>query len=181
MYLKLGRKIKELRKILKLNQNEFAYKIDTTARYISKVENEESALNAISIAKIYKTFKVNLCWLLLGEEPMFRDEKIQEQKESDELDKMHMHWKNSQSENISHKIFEEQQKELEEYFKFFPTHKEIILKADSARHEIEQLFKQGFFVRPNVIDIIAGLTFLKDNQMKDVVAFIDKITPSTGI
>ena len=64
-------RIRELRKHLKLSQEEFAQKIALTKNYISLVENGNRSLAERTIKDICRTFNVNYSWLMDGTGEMF--------------------------------------------------------------------------------------------------------------
>ena len=72
--MSINQRIKELRKSLKLNQNEFGDKIGLKNSAISKMEQEGSTVIDQNIRLICDTFHIREEWLRTGEEPMMSDE-----------------------------------------------------------------------------------------------------------
>lgn len=75
-------RIKQLRKELRLTQEEFADKAGMKRSTLSKYENGENMPSAAVFALICKEFDVNETWLRTGEDEMFvpksRDEELAE-------------------------------------------------------------------------------------------------------
>lgn len=75
-------RIKQLRKELKLTQEEFADRAGMKRSTLSKYENGENVPSATAFALICKEFNVNEDWLRTGEGEMFvpksRDEELAE-------------------------------------------------------------------------------------------------------
>ena len=72
--MSINQRIKELRKSLKFNQNEFGDKIGLKNSAISKMEQEGSTVIDQNIRLICDTFHIREEWLRTGEEPMMSDE-----------------------------------------------------------------------------------------------------------
>ena len=72
--MSINQRIKELRKSLKLNQNEFGDKIGLKNSAISKMEQEGSTVIDQNIRLICDTFHIREEWLRTGEEPMMSNE-----------------------------------------------------------------------------------------------------------
>lgn len=72
--MSINQRIKELRKNLKLNQNEFGDKIGLKNSAISKMEQEGSTVIDQNIRLICDTFHIREEWLRTGEEPMMSNE-----------------------------------------------------------------------------------------------------------
>jgi len=67
-------RIKSLRSILKLSQQQFGELIDCNRLLISRYENGESKPSYDIILKVAEKTNVNLNWLMMGEGAMFRDQ-----------------------------------------------------------------------------------------------------------
>ncbi len=67
---KLGQKIKELREMNELSQDELAKKLDLSRPAISEIERGNRAVEALELAKIADIFKVDIDHLLRDEEPV---------------------------------------------------------------------------------------------------------------
>ena len=72
--MSINQRIKELRKSLKLNQNEFGDKIGLKNSAISKMEQEGSTVIDQNIRLICDTFHIREEWLRTGEGEMMSDE-----------------------------------------------------------------------------------------------------------
>lgn len=72
--MSINQRIKELRKSLKFNQNEFGDKIGLKNSAISKMEQEGSTVIDQNIRLICDTFHIREEWLRTGEEPMMSNE-----------------------------------------------------------------------------------------------------------
>lgn len=68
---KVGWRIKELRKLLKLSQGEFAEKADLSQPQISGAEKGNRNITSDIILKIRNAYKVNIDWLQRGSGNMF--------------------------------------------------------------------------------------------------------------
>lgn len=73
-----------IRKELKLNQTEFAEKLNISQDMISKYENKKIELPSKIIDILHKKLKVNIHWLLTGKGEMFLNSQIDESIEIDE-------------------------------------------------------------------------------------------------
>ena len=69
----MNKRLKELREILKLSQNEFSEKIGLARSTLSLLEKGERVINERIIKLICQTFNVNEDWLRNGNEPIFND------------------------------------------------------------------------------------------------------------
>lgn len=67
----VGRRIAELRKSLKMSQQEFAERVGLTRSFVSQVECGCGALSARSCRDICRTFAVSLEWLMEGTGELF--------------------------------------------------------------------------------------------------------------
>ncbi len=67
----IGKRLEELRKVLKLSQKEIAEKIKIPQRTYSNYENESNKIPQDILQSIATIFHVNLNWLLTGEGEMF--------------------------------------------------------------------------------------------------------------
>lgn len=70
--MSMGERLLELRKTLKLNQNDFAEKIKLKRSAILAYEKGYRNITERSIADICRTFNVSETWLREGKGPMFR-------------------------------------------------------------------------------------------------------------
>jgi len=67
----IGERLKKLRKVLNLNQSEFAKKIGMAQNSLSLIETGKNILTQQNINLIGLTFNVSKKWLELGEGEMF--------------------------------------------------------------------------------------------------------------
>lgn len=67
---KLGRKIKELRESLNLNQADLAKKVGLSRVAISQIESGQRGLEALELGKIAKIFSIDMDYLLREEGPV---------------------------------------------------------------------------------------------------------------
>lgn len=67
----MNERIKQVRKFLKLNQDEFGKRLGVTATAISKIENSERGLTEQMILSVCRVFNVNEDWLRNGIGEMF--------------------------------------------------------------------------------------------------------------
>lgn len=70
---KVGARIRETRKSLKLTQQAFAEKLAMSNASLSELETGKFKPGYDFLVKVYKTFNVNLYYLLFGEGEMFID------------------------------------------------------------------------------------------------------------
>ena len=68
-----GTRIKELRKSLNLTQKDFSAKLNTSAGYISEVENGISKPGYDFLVSVFRNFNANINWLISGEGNPFND------------------------------------------------------------------------------------------------------------
>jgi transcriptional regulator with XRE-family HTH domain len=68
----IGHRIKNVRKFMKLKQQEFSSRIGITQTHLSQVETGVASPGPGLIARIADTFKVNSEWLRTGKGSMFR-------------------------------------------------------------------------------------------------------------
>ena len=71
----VNQRIKQLRKELKLTQNEFSAIITISSGQLACIETEKRVVNDRTIKLICDSFKVNPEWLRKGEEPLFLEDK----------------------------------------------------------------------------------------------------------
>ena len=69
--IKLKNRIKQLRKELKLTQDDFGYRLGITGSAISKLESGASGITEQLIKSICKEFNVDYIWLTTGQNEMF--------------------------------------------------------------------------------------------------------------
>lgn len=62
----MGKRIKEVRSILNLSQEEFGSLLGSGKSYISAVENDKSKLSVENLVKLLVNFKVNINYILGG-------------------------------------------------------------------------------------------------------------------
>ena len=62
----ISNRFKNIRKILKLSQTEFASELDITKQAISNIETSKSAPGLNVLFKLHKKFNVNLNYVLCG-------------------------------------------------------------------------------------------------------------------
>jgi transcriptional regulator with XRE-family HTH domain len=67
MLSSLGNRIRIIRKANRLNQNEFSNLIGISQATLSELEKDKYNPSVDTIISIYKIFKTNLSWLILGE------------------------------------------------------------------------------------------------------------------
>lgn len=67
----MNERIKELRKILNLTQNEFAAKLLLSQNFIAQVESGKKNISERTVADICREFNINVEWLRTGEGDMF--------------------------------------------------------------------------------------------------------------
>ena len=72
----VGKRIRELRHILKMTQAEFSDRLGVTRRTVQRWESGEFQVPERMLKLIEKTFNVNPEWLLKGEGNIFRTPKI---------------------------------------------------------------------------------------------------------
>ncbi len=73
----IGERIKKIRIEFKLNQKEFADKLETSQKSISEYERNITSINEKIIANLIKIFKIDSNWLIAGQGEMFiNDNKI---------------------------------------------------------------------------------------------------------
>lgn len=77
----INERIKQLRKIIKINQKDFANKLGITQSGVSYIEQPNTIVAEKTIKTICSIFSVNESWLYNGVEPIFNES------ESFELDK----------------------------------------------------------------------------------------------
>ena len=88
----LGGRVKEIRKILGLNQLKFGKRLGVTPAAISKIESGERGLTEQMFLAICREFEINEIWLKTGEGNVFKrtsDDlifQLSEQHHLDELD-----------------------------------------------------------------------------------------------
>lgn len=63
----IGERIKYIRKIHKLNQQQFSKAVDISQGRLSEIEKDKCKPSAETLISISQIFNVNLNWLLLGE------------------------------------------------------------------------------------------------------------------
>jgi transcriptional regulator with XRE-family HTH domain len=73
-----GERIKEIRWILKLNQQQMADKLGLTQSAISAVEKNLNGLSNDNLVKLLTEYNINLNWLLGGEGEMFNSSEKEE-------------------------------------------------------------------------------------------------------
>jgi len=66
-----GKRLHEVRKFLQLTQNELAKKLEINARAYLNYEQGTNKPTFDLLTKLYKTYNVNLNWLIVGEGEMF--------------------------------------------------------------------------------------------------------------
>lgn len=67
----MNERLRNLREILKLTQNEFGNQIGMSGSTISDIENNRTPVTEKTIIAICSKFKVNEEWLRYGKEPIF--------------------------------------------------------------------------------------------------------------
>ena len=65
-------RVKDVRKALKLTQQEFGQKIGITNAAVSRIESGENGITEANILAIVRVFNVSETWLRTGEGEMFR-------------------------------------------------------------------------------------------------------------
>lgn len=70
----MNERIKELRKCLKLTQEEFASKLDLSRNFIAQIESRTKIPSERTIKDICRIYKVNYQWLTNGLGEMFHDD-----------------------------------------------------------------------------------------------------------
>ena len=76
-YIKaFGRRLKEARQTLKMQQNDFAAKMELTGGYISEIEYGKSKPGFAFVIKVATIFKINPNWLFFGTGSMFFEKGI---------------------------------------------------------------------------------------------------------
>lgn len=66
-----GRRLKEARGRLNINQKQFAEKLGVTGSYVSEIENGKAKPGFDFFIKLSRTFDINPTWLLLGKGERF--------------------------------------------------------------------------------------------------------------
>jgi len=90
--LNLNTRVKDIRKILKLSQEEFGKRLGVTAAGISRIESGKRSLTEQMIFHICKEFNVNENWLRYGRGEIFKQfpntvmKELMQQYQLDELD-----------------------------------------------------------------------------------------------
>lgn len=90
--LKLNTRVKQIRKLLKLSQEEFASRLGITAAGISRIESGKRKLTEQMLIHICKEFNVNEDWLRYGRGEIFKQfpnavmKELMQQYQLDELD-----------------------------------------------------------------------------------------------
>ena len=79
---KQGERLKKIRFVLKLTQQQLADKLGVKSQAVSKVEKNLNGLRNESLIILFKKYNVNLNWLITGQGEMFNSH----EKDSD-LDK----------------------------------------------------------------------------------------------
>ncbi len=69
--MSLGKRLKDIRKQLDLNQTEFANKLGSTLGALSKYETDKVVPNDVFIHHLCKLFSINEVWLKTGEGDMY--------------------------------------------------------------------------------------------------------------
>ncbi len=69
----MNERIKELRKVLKISQEEFGNRIGITGSGVSRMESGSNNIAERTIKAICKEFNVNYMWLTSGDGEMFID------------------------------------------------------------------------------------------------------------
>jgi transcriptional regulator with XRE-family HTH domain len=63
----IGERVKYIRKMYKLNQQQFSTALDISQGRLSEIEKDKCKPSAETLISISTKFNVNLNWLLLGE------------------------------------------------------------------------------------------------------------------
>ena len=75
----INERVKELRKALKLTQDQFADELNITRSSLSVIEIGKTAVTERNIKEICNKFKVNQDWIRYGEGEMFREMSFEEE------------------------------------------------------------------------------------------------------
>ena len=67
----MNKRLKEIRKVLKLSQDEFGKKLGITGAGVSKIENGRNALTEQMFKAVVREYNVDYIWLTTGEGEMF--------------------------------------------------------------------------------------------------------------
>jgi len=73
--MSVGARLKEIRKISKLNQQNFAEKLKVTDKTYWNYEKDVSDISVSCLTNLFTLFNVNLNWLITGEGEMFLSDK----------------------------------------------------------------------------------------------------------
>lgn len=75
----INERVKELRKTLKLTQDQFAEELNITRSSLSVIEIGKTAVTERNIKEICNKFNVNQDWIRYGEGEMFREMSFEEE------------------------------------------------------------------------------------------------------
>jgi transcriptional regulator with XRE-family HTH domain len=75
----INERVKELRKALKLTQDQFAEELNITRSSLSVIEIGKTAVTERNIKEICNKFNVNQDWIRYGEGEMFREMSFEEE------------------------------------------------------------------------------------------------------
>ena len=73
---KIGKRVKELRQVLNLKQDEFASKLGVTNNYISLIEVGKKKPGMEVLTRMMDVFNVNVTYLFYGEGDLFREPNV---------------------------------------------------------------------------------------------------------
>ena len=68
-----GKRLKNLRQVLKLTQEELGAKLGISKQFYSNIETDRTVLNNDKLVLLFKYYNVNLNYLLCGFGDMFND------------------------------------------------------------------------------------------------------------
>ena len=123
-------RLKEIRKRLKIKQDDFCKRMDISVTNLSKIENGKGKPGHGFYINIVREFGVNLDYLLFGEGPMFKTGKTKKEETSTGYDRISGYKSTEEIDEFLYYFFNS------DYFRY-----KVIAEAVRTRNEFEKIIK----------------------------------------